>query len=167
MIVHKTIDVPVKYRAAGCFLIVGDDVLLIQRQQGKPFPLHWAIPTGKIEPGETPADCMSRELHEELSLHVPVDALRQVSHFVVDDDGTVFEYVAFAAILDRRPNVSLKPDEVHASQWAPLDGIRKRRVVPYFYNTVADLLEWRSTGEIVPKHEPCAELTSAKVSLPA
>lgn len=155
MICHKTVDVPTRYRASGCFCLAGEDVLLIQRQRHKPFGLHWAIPTGKIEPGETPAQCMVRELEEELALRVDEASLKQIAHYLVEHDGTAFEYVAFALELDERPRLLLKPDEVLGSEWAAMSAIRKRRVVPYFYNTVADLLEWRDRGSV--RHRPKAE----------
>ena len=44
--------------------------LLAQRPPGKVYEGYWEFPGGKIEPGESAADAMRRELHEELGIEV-------------------------------------------------------------------------------------------------
>ncbi len=46
------------------------EVLLAQRPPGKPYAGFWEFPGGKLEPGETGAQALARELHEELGLIV-------------------------------------------------------------------------------------------------
>lgn len=162
MIVHKIIDEPTNFRAAGCFCLCGDSLLLIQRQQLKSFAMHWAIPTGKIEQGETPRACMARELGEELGLKVEQTDLRPLSNFMVEDQGTRFEYVSFALVLPYRPTLNLKIDEVHQANWVSIDQVLKRRVVPYFYNTLHDFLDWHKNNEIQWRFLPNEEANSAK-----
>jgi 8-oxo-dGTP diphosphatase len=45
-------------------------VLLAQRPEGKAYAGYWEFPGGKLEPGETPAQALARELREELGLVV-------------------------------------------------------------------------------------------------
>lgn len=45
-------------------------VLLAQRPTGKPYEGYWEFPGGKLEPGETPAHALERELREELGLTI-------------------------------------------------------------------------------------------------
>lgn len=49
--------------------------LLAQRPPGKAYEGYWEFPGGKVEPGESAADAMRRELHEELGIDVDVDAV--------------------------------------------------------------------------------------------
>ena len=44
--------------------------LLAQRPEGRIWAGYWEFPGGKIEPGETPAEAISRELREELGIAV-------------------------------------------------------------------------------------------------
>jgi len=47
-------------------------VLACQRKSTAAYPLKWEFPGGKIEPGESPAQALARELHEELGIHAIV-----------------------------------------------------------------------------------------------
>lgn len=47
--------------------------LLAQRPPGKAYEGYWEFPGGKVEPGESAAAAMCRELHEELGIDVAVD----------------------------------------------------------------------------------------------
>ena len=43
-------------------------VLACRRRENDPHPLKWEFPGGKVEVGESPADALRRELHEELGI---------------------------------------------------------------------------------------------------
>ena len=61
--------------AAGA-LIDGDGrVLICQRPQGKALAGLWEFPGGKLEAGESPEDCLIRELEEELGIRAKRDCL--------------------------------------------------------------------------------------------
>ncbi len=45
-------------------------VLLAQRVAGTPYAGYWEFPGGKLEPGETAAQALKRELHEELGIDI-------------------------------------------------------------------------------------------------
>jgi 8-oxo-dGTP diphosphatase len=55
---------------AGVLLDATGRVLLAQRPPGKHLAGLWEFPGGKLEPGESPADGLARELHEELDVQV-------------------------------------------------------------------------------------------------
>lgn len=45
-------------------------ILIGQRMPAQAHPLKWEFPGGKVEPEETPAHAVARELAEELGIHV-------------------------------------------------------------------------------------------------
>lgn len=47
-------------------------VLLTRRAPGQPMAGRWEFPGGTVEPGETPAQCLGRELREELGIEAAI-----------------------------------------------------------------------------------------------
>ncbi|AGB44129.1 ADP-ribose pyrophosphatase [Mesorhizobium australicum WSM2073] len=61
---------------AACALVDADGrVLLAQRPQGKQLAGLWEFPGGKVEPGETPEQCLIRELQEEIGIETEIPCL--------------------------------------------------------------------------------------------
>ena len=59
-----------------CALVDADGrVLLSQRPEGKALAGLWEFPGGKLEPGETPEECLVRELREELGIETKIACL--------------------------------------------------------------------------------------------
>ncbi len=56
--------------AVGVLIRDDGDFLLAQRPAGKPYAGYWEFPGGKLEPGESVAQALHRELHEELGLDI-------------------------------------------------------------------------------------------------
>ena len=59
-------------------------VLLTRRPVGSRHAGKWEFPGGKLEDGESPAECLRRELLEELDLEVQVGAIYDVIHHRYD-----------------------------------------------------------------------------------
>lgn len=53
-------------------VIQDEGKVLIAQRQGGPLAGKWEFPGGKLEPGESPEECLARELKEELELEVQV-----------------------------------------------------------------------------------------------
>lgn len=64
-------------------------VLICQRGEGRANAHLWEFPGGKLEIGESPCDCLRRELMEELSL--PVSGLRELCQG--EAQGILFHFI--------------------------------------------------------------------------
>lgn len=53
-------------------LIRGDKVFIGQRKFGKQLACLWEFPGGKMEDGETPQECLVREMREEFGVEVTI-----------------------------------------------------------------------------------------------
>jgi 8-oxo-dGTP diphosphatase len=77
-------------RVACALVERGGRLLAVQRSAAMSLPLKWEFPGGKIEAGESPADCLRRELREELDVEVEVgDHLPVATH----------DYPSFSVVL--------------------------------------------------------------------
>ncbi|MDI9484165.1 MAG: (deoxy)nucleoside triphosphate pyrophosphohydrolase [Bacillota bacterium] len=72
----------------------GNEVLLCQRKEGA-LAGKWEFPGGKIENGETPEECLVREIQEELGITIEVQDIFQAVHCHYDHgDFLVIGYLA-------------------------------------------------------------------------
>ena len=70
--------------SAQALVYYGPKVLLVQRGPTAPWAPHlWGLPGGHIEPGETPAAAVVRELSEEVGIDWPY-RLRYITHMHPD-----------------------------------------------------------------------------------
>ena len=87
-------------------------VLAAQRSAAMSLPLKWEFPGGKIEAGESPEDCLARELKEELGVTVFIGAaLSQVTHDYADFTVTLYPFTC------RLSDGLLTMHEHHALRW--------------------------------------------------
>ncbi len=63
----------------------GGQVLIGKRRAGSYYGGYWEFPGGKLEDGETPADCLARELKEELGIDCHVGELLTVTLYEYTD----------------------------------------------------------------------------------
>lgn len=96
-------------------------LLVIQRSAHVRVPLAWCFPGGEIEPGESQADALIREMQEELNADVAPGELlmTQTKH-----DGRLVLYCWSADLLTPEPRPN--PAEVAQFAWLTPDELRNR-----------------------------------------
>ena len=63
-------------------------LLICQRRATDTSPLKWEFPGGKVENGESPEDCLRRELHEELGITADIGSLYHQQQYLYPDRRT-------------------------------------------------------------------------------
>ena len=91
----KGSDVTNKHLKVTCAIIEQDGlVLAAQRSNAMSMPLKWEFPGGKIKLGETPEQCLKREIVEELSIKVGAHySLPQMTHEYPNFNITLYPFI--------------------------------------------------------------------------
>jgi 8-oxo-dGTP pyrophosphatase MutT (NUDIX family) len=123
--------------AAAALIVDEHGRYLVQLRDAKPtifFPDHWGCFGGALEPGESYADGLRRELEEELGLEIGDAPLRPFTHFTFDlavmGQGAIgrsyFEVRVAASALSR-----LTLSEGREMRFFRGAALLQERVVPY------------------------------------
>ena len=79
-----------------------EKVLICRRGPGAAAAIMWEFPGGKVEPGESPADCARRECREELGVEVELGTLYEQTTYAYPEK-TDRLYVLHRPHLPGRP----------------------------------------------------------------
>lgn len=111
-----------------CAIIERDGLVLVaQRSAAMNLPLKWEFPGGKIDPGETAAEGLRREIREELAVEVSVgQSLPASTHHYPAFTVTLYPFVCTLEtgeiILHEHAALAWLPVENLASlDWAEAD----------------------------------------------
>lgn len=117
-------------------LFNGDQVLLIQRAYA-PFMGRWSFPGGRMEPGETPLDCVTRELFEETRLIVeePIQVLVET----VSEGAKQYRLAVFAARCPMAAPVT--SPEITDWDWVHVDEVHAYRTTDHLPEIVSACAE--------------------------
>ena len=101
---------------AACALVDADGrVLLAQRPQGKQLAGLWEVPGGKVEAGETPEQCLIRELQEEIGIETEIPCLAPLTFASHSYDDF---HLLMPLFVCRRFRGIAQPREGQALNWA-------------------------------------------------
>jgi len=102
-------------------------VLAAQRSENMNLPLKWEFPGGKLQAGETPEECLIREVREELAVGIGIGpALPVATHAYPDFTVTLYPFVC--SLHDGEMNLHehravrwMEPERMNELEWAEAD----------------------------------------------
>ena len=100
-------------------------ILIAKRSSTSSLPNKWEFPGGKIETGETPEDCLQRELSEEFEIDVSIGAF--FSESIYNYDHGSIRLIAYRVHTDQDIVTLNAHDEV---QWVPVQNLLKYDLAP-------------------------------------
>lgn len=124
-------------RVTAAIIIHDQKVLVARRKPGGKMEGYWEFPGGKIDPNETPEDCLRREIDEELGIR---DLVIQ-RHFITTIHTYSFaeiELIVFLCSCRTLPHSSQAHDSL---EWTTLDQLEKYQWAPADIPAVQKLLK--------------------------
>jgi len=119
---------PGKTMRVACAIIEHDgNVLAVQRSERMNMPLKWEFPGGKIHRGETPEQCVVREVAEELNLQITiVRPFSSVSHDYPDFSVVLYPFICAMiagdiTLHEHKALLWLSPHELPWLDWVAAD----------------------------------------------
>ena len=116
-------------------IVKGGRILLAQRHKDKHQGLKWEFHGGKLEDGESPEECLSRELEEELGVKARVsDIYTAVFYRYPDFDILLLVYLAEILSGDPQPVGCrqiqwVAPEEMAGLEIPPADTPIKQKIL--------------------------------------
>lgn len=112
-------------RVVSAVIRKGDTYLITQRRETASLPLLWEFPGGRVEPGETDADALRREIRERLNVEISVD--KPVAFRRHDYEGYSVELVLYEAELAEQ---GIEAVGVREYRWVPAEEFSKYAFPP-------------------------------------
>lgn len=106
-------------------LIKRDGLVLLAQRACADLNGKWEFPGGKVEPGESHAAALQREIEEELGISIEVGGRVASQAFSVRGRSYCL-HVYWATITEGEP----RPDEHHALAWVALDQLLTYDLAP-------------------------------------
>ena len=102
-------------------------ILIAQRKKGSRLEYKWELPGGKLEEGETPEECLVRELHEEFGVETRVksffgESKYTYSHISIEMQAYKVEYLGGEFKLNSHEQIKwVSPSEMQLYDFAEAD----------------------------------------------
>ncbi len=109
----------------GAIAVSDDQILLIRRGRG-PAAGEWSVPGGRVDPGETLAEAVVRELAEETGLEAMCDGLVGWVERIGDDHHFVIFDFSVTVLSAEPPRAG---DDAAEAAWVPLSEVAELRLV--------------------------------------
>ena len=117
-----------KHIHVACAIIeLGGKVLFTQRSETMSLPLKWEFPGGKIDDGESPEECLKRELIEELGVEISVgEPLPATTHHYPSFSVTLYPFICEIitgeiTLHEHCAMVWMPIEKLHTLDWAEAD----------------------------------------------
>jgi 8-oxo-dGTP diphosphatase len=117
-------------------------ILIAKRKKDDPLKKKWEFPGGKVEPGETPEECLVRELEEELGIKSKIgrfvcSSQYKYPHISIDLLAYTVEYISgeFRAI-DHEEIKWVKPSELNLYDFPEADKPIMEKLLKDIYHVI-------------------------------
>ena len=116
----------------GAGVVIKDGKILLIKRVSPPYAGYWAIPGGKIEPGEHVEECVIREIKEETNLDCEVESLSGIASEIMYNKETKEKkahFLVFVLKLKAKHLDVVETDEGEL-KWFDIEDLNNIRIIP-------------------------------------
>jgi 8-oxo-dGTP diphosphatase len=106
---------------AAALILRNSKLLVCQRHRNDSHALQWEFPGGKVEPGESPAQALVRELREELGVHARIGKELYRTRHRYGESLSEFRLIFFQADVD--DSAALQNLVFEKFEWADISSL--------------------------------------------
>ena len=121
-------------------------ILIAKRSSTSSLPNKWEFPGGKIESGETPEECLQRELSEEFEIDVTIEDFFGES--VYNYDHGSIRLIAYRVYTEDDIIILNAHDDV---RWVPADQLLEYDLAPADIPIAKEIIKRNRTHNILGK----------------
>ena len=111
-------------------VVVDDERLLMVRRGHGPAAGTWAVPGGRVEPGETLAEAVTRELRQETAIEGVCGHLIGVAEVLPDIDNPEHIVILDFAVSILEAVEPVADDDAAEARWVDLGDVAEYRLAP-------------------------------------
>lgn len=112
-------------------------ILIGRRPVGDELANKWEFPGGKIEEGETPEQCLKREIREELGIIVEVGEFFAESTYAYPKGA-----IRLLAYFTRWERGEISPQVHKEIKWVPVNELQQYDLAPADIPIAEELISW-------------------------
>ena len=107
-------------------IAISDDALLMVKRATPPDEGRWSVPGGRVEPGETLASAVVREVAEETGVAVVCDRFIGFAEII---DEEIHAVVLDFEVIVMDPSDPVAASDAAAAEWVPIHAVCERPLV--------------------------------------
>jgi len=131
--------------AVGAVIVDDGNLLLVERSR-PPAVGGWAVPGGRVEPGETLSEAVRREVREETGLEVEVGDVAWSGESVGPGEPPEWHFSIIDFWATPVGGVLRAGDDAARAEWVPIGRLRTWPMVDIMFDLVDTL--WPATGDV-------------------
>lgn len=107
-------------KVAGCFIQLNNKILILKRNPSMPQGNTWGLAGGKIEPNESPRDCVVKKVKQETGINIDQEDLHPIGTYELTYPDMDVQFFAFSIKLNHETKVTLDPKGSYDYRWVTI-----------------------------------------------
>jgi 8-oxo-dGTP diphosphatase len=132
-------------------IVIRDERVLLVQRAAEPSKGQWSVPGGVIELGETIAEAVRREVHEECGIEIePGQVINVADRVFRDKDGRIrYHYVVIYLLARYVSGEARASSDAAAVRWVTREELHGLDMVPVAHQTVQRAFVLAGVGAII------------------